>query len=156
MARGVYAGRFLTIYEGEARFRSTDIALQNPNLIYDVPEKPVEISGPDAVPFLEKVLSCRVRDSRRGTGSLRHRVGYADALDEAIVEQVVLGGVLGVVRQGGYFGAAVAEAVGGELAPGVFDVEEACAMRWEIDSACTVSETPLSLMMQCLVVVVEG
>jgi len=35
---------------------------------YDVPEKPVEMSGPDVVPFLEKVLSRRVATLAEGRG----------------------------------------------------------------------------------------
>ncbi len=56
MIRGVYAGRYLAIYNGE------DVAqkywtLRKKALIYDVPEKPIEISCPDALPFLDKVLT---------------------------------------------------------------------------------------------------
>ena len=57
MIRGVYAGRFFTIYNGEDPLQKY-WTLRQKALIFDVPEKPVEISGPDAVPFLEKVF-CR-------------------------------------------------------------------------------------------------
>ena len=67
MVRGVYAGRFLAIYLGE------DVdekywTLRRKALIFDVPEKPVEISGPDAVPFLEKVLARKIADMQEGRG----------------------------------------------------------------------------------------
>ena len=37
-------------------------------LIFDVHEKPVEISGPDAVPFLDKVLARKVSTMQEGCG----------------------------------------------------------------------------------------
>ena len=67
MVRGVYAGRFFTIYNGEDPVQKY-WTLRRKALIYDVPEKPVEISGPDAVPFLEKVLSRRVATLGEGRG----------------------------------------------------------------------------------------
>lgn len=67
MVRGVYAGRFFTIYSGEDPVQKY-WTLRRKALIYDVPEKPVEISGPDAVPFLEKVLSRKVATLREGRG----------------------------------------------------------------------------------------
>ena len=67
MVRGVYAGRYLAIYMGE------DVdekywTLRRKALIFDVPEKPVEISGPDAVTFLEKVLARKVATMQEGRG----------------------------------------------------------------------------------------
>ena len=67
MVRGVYAGRYLAIYLGE------DVdekywTLRRKALIFDVPEKPVEISGPDAVPFLEKVLAREIAGMQEGRG----------------------------------------------------------------------------------------
>ena len=67
MVRGVYAGRFFTIHNGEDPVRKY-WTLRSKALIYDVPEKPVEISGPDAVPFLEKVLSRKVATLAEGRG----------------------------------------------------------------------------------------
>ena len=67
MVRGVYAGRFFTIYNGEDPVQKY-WTLRRKALIYDVPEKPVEISGPDVVPFLEKVLSRRVATLAEGRG----------------------------------------------------------------------------------------
>ena len=67
MVRGVYAGRFFAIYNGEDPVRKY-WTLRRKALTYDVPEKPVEISGPDAVPFLEKVLSRTVATLAEGRG----------------------------------------------------------------------------------------
>ena len=35
-------------------------------MIFDVPEKPVEISGPDAIPFLNKVLTRKISTVKEG------------------------------------------------------------------------------------------
>ena len=67
MVRGVYAGRIFTIYNGEDPVQKY-WTLRRKALIYDVPEKPVEISGPDAVRFLEKVLSRKVATLAEGRG----------------------------------------------------------------------------------------
>ena len=56
MIRGVYAGRFFTIYAGED-YLEKYWCLRQKALIFDVPEKPVEISGPDSVEFLETVFT---------------------------------------------------------------------------------------------------
>ena len=42
--------------------------LRRKALIFDVPEKPLEIHGPDAVPFLDKVLSRKVAALQEGRG----------------------------------------------------------------------------------------
>ena len=67
MIRGVYAGRFFTIYNGEDPVQKYWTLRRNA-LIYDVPEKPVEISGPDVVPFLEKVFSRKIGSLAEGRG----------------------------------------------------------------------------------------
>jgi len=67
MIRGVYAGRFLAVYNGENVIEKY-WTLRRKALIFDVPEKPVEISGPDAVAFLEKVLSRKVATMQEGRG----------------------------------------------------------------------------------------
>lgn len=67
MIRGVYADRFFPIYMGEDVIDKYWV-LRQKALIFDVPEKPVEISGPDAVPFLERVLARRVSTMREGRG----------------------------------------------------------------------------------------
>lgn len=67
MVRGVYAGRFMAIYAGEDPIEKY-WRLRQKALIFDVPEKPIEITGPDAEPFLESVLSRRVATMTEGRG----------------------------------------------------------------------------------------
>jgi aminomethyltransferase len=67
MIRGIYAGRFFTIYNGEDPVQKY-WTLRRKALIYDVPEKPVEISGPDVVPFLEKVFARAISTLKQGRG----------------------------------------------------------------------------------------
>ena len=67
MIRGIYAGRFFTIYNGEDPLQKY-WTLRTKALIYDVPEKPIEITGPDVVPFLEKVFSRRISTLPVGRG----------------------------------------------------------------------------------------
>ncbi len=67
MIRGVYAGRFFAIYNGEDPIKKYWTLRRNA-MLFDVPEKPIEISGPDSIPFLEKVLTRKVRDMKIGRG----------------------------------------------------------------------------------------
>ncbi len=67
MVRGIYAGRFFAVYN-EEDFLAKYWTLRRKALIFDVPEKPVEISGPDAIPFLEKVLTRKVSTMTEGRG----------------------------------------------------------------------------------------
>lgn len=67
MVRGVYAGRFFAVYNGEDAI-DRYWSLRREALLFDVPEKPVEIAGPDAVAFLEKVLSRKVAPMKQGRG----------------------------------------------------------------------------------------
>ena len=67
LVRGVYAGRFFAIFNGEDPVRKYWV-LRRKALIFDTPEKPVEVSGPDAVAFLEKVLSRTVSTLEVGRG----------------------------------------------------------------------------------------
>ena len=72
MVRGVYADRFYPMSVGENP-ADKYWTLRRRAVMYDVPERPVEISGPDALPFLEHVLS-------RPIGSLKEDRGrYAIA-----------------------------------------------------------------------------
>ncbi len=71
MVRGVYAGRFFPIYMGEDPVQKY-WTLRRKALIFDVPERPIEITGPDAVRFLEKVLARNV--STLGTGRGRYAI----------------------------------------------------------------------------------
>lgn len=67
MVRGVYAGRYFPIFMGEDPIEKYWL-LRQKALLFDVPEKPVEISGPDAVSFLEKVLTRKVAPMVEGRG----------------------------------------------------------------------------------------
>lgn len=67
MIRGVYAGRYFPISLGEDHI-DMYWRLRQKALIFDTPEKPIEISGPDAVPFLEHVLPRRVATMAQGRG----------------------------------------------------------------------------------------
>ena len=67
MIRGVYAGRYLAIYNGEDVVQKY-WTLRKKALIYDVPEKPIEISGTDALPFLDKVLTRDISGLEEGRG----------------------------------------------------------------------------------------
>ncbi len=67
MVRGVYAGRYFPIFMGEDPLEKY-WTLRRKALIFDVPEKPVEISGKDSLPFLEKVLSRKVAPLQEGRG----------------------------------------------------------------------------------------
>ena len=67
MVRGVYAGRYFPIYMGED-WLEMYWRLRQKALIFDVPEKPIEISGPDAVSFLNRVLSRDVSTMSEGRG----------------------------------------------------------------------------------------
>ena len=67
MIRGVYAGRFFAIYAGEDYIEKY-WCLRQKALIFDVPEKPIEICGPDVVPFLEKVFARKVAAMTEGRG----------------------------------------------------------------------------------------
>ena len=67
LVRGVYAGRFFPIFNGEDPIQKY-WALRRKAVIFDVPEKPVEITGPDAVPFLEKIFAQTVSTLKEGRG----------------------------------------------------------------------------------------
>jgi glycine cleavage system aminomethyltransferase T len=64
---GVYAGRFYPVDNGEDS-TATYWKLRREAVLYDVPEKPWQIEGPDAVPFLERVFARRIGDLKPGRG----------------------------------------------------------------------------------------
>jgi glycine cleavage system aminomethyltransferase T len=64
---GVYAGRYYSVFNGED-VDAAYWALRRKAVLYDVPERPVEISGPDAEPFLERIFARRVHDLKPGRG----------------------------------------------------------------------------------------
>ena len=67
LVRGVYAGRFFAIFNGEDPVRKYWV-LRRKALIFDTPEKPVEVSGPDATAFLDRVLARTVSTLETGRG----------------------------------------------------------------------------------------
>ena len=67
MVRGVYAGRYFAMSIGEDPIKKYWL-LRQKALIFDVPEKPIEISGPDASKFLDKVLTRKVSGIKEGRG----------------------------------------------------------------------------------------
>ena len=67
MVRGVYANRFFAIYMGEDPIEKYWCLRQKATL-FDVPEKPIEISGPDAVEFLDFILARKVSTMQEGRG----------------------------------------------------------------------------------------
>lgn len=67
VVRGVYAGRVFPIRNDDDPAEKY-WALRQRAALYDVPERPVEISGPDVVPFLEKIFSRRIADLKEGRG----------------------------------------------------------------------------------------
>ena len=67
MIRGVYAGRYFAISTDEDSIQKYWL-LRQKAVIFDVPEKPIEISGPDAIPFLEKIMTRKVSTINEGRG----------------------------------------------------------------------------------------
>jgi glycine cleavage system aminomethyltransferase T len=64
---GVYAGRYYSVYNGEDT-TETYWALRRKAALYDVPERPVEISGPDAVVFMERIFARKISSLKQGRG----------------------------------------------------------------------------------------
>jgi aminomethyltransferase len=64
---GVYAGRFYPTFIGEDPAEAY-WALRRRAALYDTPERPVQIEGPDAVLFLERVFARRVATLKEGRG----------------------------------------------------------------------------------------
>ena len=67
LVRGVYAGRFFAIFNGDDSVEKYRV-LRRKALIFDTPEKPVEVSGPGAGVFLDRVLARTVSTLRVGRG----------------------------------------------------------------------------------------
>ena len=61
------AGRFYAHYNGEDVI-SSYWALRQHAALFDVPERPVEIAGPDAVGFLEYLVARKIKDMGVGRG----------------------------------------------------------------------------------------
>lgn len=64
---GVYAGRFYPKSFGDDPAEKY-WALRRTAAMYDVPERPVQIEGPDAVPFLERIFAREIADLKEGRG----------------------------------------------------------------------------------------
>ena len=67
MIRGVYAGRYFPMTVGEDPIQKYWL-LRQKAVIFDVPEKPIEISGPDSIVFLEKIMTRKVSSMKEGRG----------------------------------------------------------------------------------------
>ena len=67
MLLGVYAGRSYPIDLGDDPSEMY-WNLRRRSVMYDVPERPVEISGPDAMPFMEKVFARHIATLKEGRG----------------------------------------------------------------------------------------
>lgn len=67
LVRGVYAGRFFPIYAGEEPLEKY-WCLRQRAALFDTPEKPIQIEGPDAERFLDYVLARDVRKMKTGRG----------------------------------------------------------------------------------------
>ena len=64
---GVATGRYYDAFHGEDPVE-TYWNLRRKAVLYDVPEKPWQIEGPDAVPFLERVFARRIGNLLEGRG----------------------------------------------------------------------------------------
>ena len=62
---GVYAGRSYPITWGQDK-TETYRALRSKSVLFDVPERPVEISGPDSLKLLEKILARSISNLKIG------------------------------------------------------------------------------------------
>ena len=67
MVRGVYAGRYFPMSVGEDPIKKYWL-LRQKAVIFDVPEKPIEISGPDSISFLDKVMTRKISTISEGRG----------------------------------------------------------------------------------------
>ena len=64
---GVYAGRFYPVFM-DKNHEDMYWALRQRSVLYDVPERPIQIEGPQVVDFLEKVFSRRIENLKVGRG----------------------------------------------------------------------------------------
>ncbi|MGB2839314.1 MAG: aminomethyltransferase family protein [Actinomycetes bacterium] len=82
---GAYAGRYYPVFNGEDPV-ATYWNLRRKVVLYDVPEKPWQIEGPDVVPFLERVFARRVGDLKQD----RARYAIACAPDGGVFMDGIL------------------------------------------------------------------
>lgn len=64
---GVYAGRYYSVFNGEDTAQAY-WSLRRQAALYDVPERPVQIEGPDAVAFMEHVFARPIGTLKEGRG----------------------------------------------------------------------------------------
>ena len=64
---GVYAGRFFAMTNGDDPVEQY-WALRRNCALYDTPERPIEVSGPDAVALLNRVMTRPSETLRTGVG----------------------------------------------------------------------------------------
>ena len=64
---GVYAGRYYAVFNGEDPVESY-WNLRRKCAIYDVPERPVQIEGPDVIAFMERIFARRIANLKEGRG----------------------------------------------------------------------------------------
>lgn len=64
---GVYAGRYYSVFNGDDTVESY-WSLRRKCALYDVPERPVQIEGPDVVAFLERLFARRIGNLKEGRG----------------------------------------------------------------------------------------
>ncbi len=67
MVHGVYAGRLFPMNTGDDPAEKYWV-LRRKAALYDVPERPVEISGPDVVAFVERIFARTVSTLKEGRG----------------------------------------------------------------------------------------
>jgi aminomethyltransferase len=63
---GVYSGRFYTLSMEDQDPKDIYWQLRRNVVVYDVPERPIEISGPDAVEFMQKLFTRDISKLRTG------------------------------------------------------------------------------------------
>ena len=63
----ISSGRFFAHYNGDDPVAAY-WALRQKAVLYDVPERPLEISGPDALHFLEMIFSRKISSLKVGRG----------------------------------------------------------------------------------------
>ena len=76
---GVYAGRFYPVFM-DKNHEDMYWALRQRSVLYDVPERPIQIEGPQVVDFLEKVFSRRIENLKVGRGRYAIACNYEGGL----------------------------------------------------------------------------
>jgi glycine cleavage system aminomethyltransferase T len=74
-ALGVVADRYYGVFNGEDPIENY-WSLRQQAVLYDVPEKPWQIEGPDALPFRDKIFAWRIDNLSEGRG--RYAIACTD------------------------------------------------------------------------------